>query len=451
MEATTAGSEAHSTLTTQEEIQCHKARIFSVLTKAPVVRAWKNATCDGAVYLGKGSFPMSYADRYFQMSRGDISYVTFSIVTVFKETELDAEGQEIERSQCYISPAQGEASEFLIVTFSEDHDRVALLPRRLYWPVEADESTGNDEALPDEISASTLSAYSYSINMLLANIDEIRRMAINPMQPTTTPFQIGLDGIIPRAGLPKAIMPQASEQRSRESRKEKALRTIHKKMPIWIPSMKVDFLDHQPLLRDFKIVVCSCERFPNGLEAVISHSVGRLDTPENKDDSHHLRYADYLFTHGITTNPDCGYFVPRRLVREEWFIATNPHEFMPAELHDNVDNKEFIFEMDDAGKWFREFWRIISKYPPDEHPTRAEQKQEIWKRAFPWPEMEAQVARQRASTPQKARADDEQPPSKHDSGTGSDSAVKSSDVSLLAAHYLEKASLNDNKAGEDAT
>ena len=451
MEATTAGSEAHSILTTREEIHCHKARIFSVLTRAPVVRAWKNATCDGAVYLGKGSFPMSYADRYFQISREDISYVTFSIVTVFKETEVDAEGQEIERSQCYISPAQGEASEFLIVTFSDDHDRVALLPRRLYWPVKADESTGKDEALPDEISASTLSSYSYSINLLLANIDEIRRMAINPMHPTTTPFQIGLDGIIPRAGLPKAIMPQASGQQSRESRKEKALRTIHKKLPIWIPSMKVDFLDYQPLLRDFKIVICSCERFPNGLEAVISHSVGRLDTPENNDDSQKLRCADYLFTHGINTGPDYGFFVPRKLVREEWFIAPNPHESMPAELHDNVNNKDFIFEMDEAGQWFREFWRIISKYPPDEHPTRAEQKQEIWKRAFPWPEQEAQVALRRASTPQKARGDDEQSSSKHDSGTGVDSAVKPSDVSLLAAHYMEKVSLDDNKAGEDAT
>ena len=449
MDATSTGSKAHGTLTTEEKIHCHKARIFSLLTKAPVVRAWKDAICDGAVYLGKGPLPMSYADRYFRISSEDISYVTFSIVTVFKETEIDAEGQDIERSQCHISPAQRDASEFLIVTFSNDHDRIALLPRRLYYSEKGPYSAPNDGDLPDEIPASTLSEYSYSINFLLAYIEEIKRITVSPMHPTTTPFQIGLDGRIPRAGFPMAITPQGSGQTLRESLKEKALRTIHKKIPQSHPT-KVDFLDYQPLLRDFKIIFSSCERFPNGLEAVISHSAGRPDTLENDDDSHHLSHADYLLTHGITVMPDYAYFIPRKLVRDEWFVAPGPDKAWPAELHDFVDSRDFIFEMDVAGRWVQHVWRIISKYPPGEHPTPAEVKQEIWKKAFPWPEIEAQVALQRALTPQKARAHDMHLSSKHDSGTGDDSAVKPSDISLLAAHYMEKASLDDNKAEEDA-
>ena len=462
MEVTSTETEAHA-LTLEEEIHCHKARIFSVLTKAPVVRAWKDAICDGAVYLGRGSFPKSYADRYFQTSSEDISYVTFSIVTAFREAAFDAEGREFERSQCHISPAQREASEFLIVTFSDNHDRIALLPHRLYWPVGGDESTEKDESLAGEISASTLSAYSFSITLLLANIDEVKRSALNPMHPTTTPFQIGLDGRIPRADTPEAIMPQASAPQitefdqsihASEKEEEAALRTFHNMFLKWSKRMTIDFLDYQPLLRGFKIVISSGEIYPNGLEAVISHSAGRLNTPENNDTSHDLRYADYLLSHSITTNPNYAFFVPRRLLPEAWFTAPRPHGSKPQELCDSgrkVSNKKFIFEMDKAGRWVKDVWSIISKYPPGEHPTPAEKKQEIWKKAFPWPEIEAQVALEKESTPQKARRDKEQPTSGNDSGTGDDGAVESSDVSLLAAHYLEQASLDDKEAGDDAT
>lgn len=451
MEVTSTASEVYGTLTTEEEIHCHKARIFSVLTKAPaVVRAWKNAICDGAVYLGKGPLPVSYADRYFAISHKDISYVTFSVVTAFQETAFDEEGQEIEGSQCHISPAQREASEFLIVTFANDHDRIALLPRRLYYPEEEPFSTPNDGALPDEIPASTLSEYSYSVKFLLAYIEEIRRITVQPMHPTTTPFQIGLDGRIPRAGFPMAIKPQEPEGQSRaESRKELALRTIHKMLPQSHP-MKVDFLDYQPLLRDFKIVISSCETFPNGLEAVISHSVGRSDTSGKADDSHHLRYADYLLTHGITVVRDYAFFVPRRLIPEDWFVTPHPEDAMPAELHDSVNTKEFIFEMDGEGMWVQHIWRTISKYPPGEHPTPAEEKQENWEKAFLWPEIEVQVALQEASTPEKARIYNEQRPFKHASGSGDDGAVKPSDVSLLTAHYKKKLSLDEYQAEKDA-
>lgn len=449
MELPITASEAYATLTTDEEIHCHKARIFSVLTKAPtVVRAWKNTTCDGAVYLGRRSLPASYADRYFAISHEDISFVTFSIVTAFQEMALDDEGRSIERSQCHISTAQREASEFLIVTFSNDHDLIALLPRRLYYPEETSFSTSNDGALPDEIPASTLSEYSYSINFLLAYIDEIRRITARPMLPTTCPFQISLDGRIPRAGCPTAIMPQELEEQSGEMRKEIALRTIHKMLPECHP-MEIDFLDYQPLLRDFKIVISSCHIFPDGLEAVISHSVGRSDTSEKADDSHHLRYADYLLTHGITAG-DYAFFVPRRLIPEDWFVDPHPGQSMPAELHDSVSVKDFIFEMDDTGIWAKDIWRIISNYPPGEHPTPAEQKQEIWKKAFPWPEIEAQVALQEASTPEKARIYNEQRSLEHASGSGGDGVVKPSDVSLLVAHYKEKLSLDEDQPENDA-
>lgn len=450
MEVASTASEAYGTLSTEEEIVCHKARIFSVLIKSPaVVRAWKTAICDGAVCLSKGLRPVSYADRYFNVSHEDISYVTFSIVTAFQETALDDEGQEIERSQCHISPAQREASEFLIVTFSDDYDRIALLPRWLFYPEERNFSTPNDGALPDEIPASTLSEYSYSIKFLLAYIEEIRRITVQPMHPTTTPFQIGLDGRIPRAGFPTAIKPQGSENQSRESRKEIALRTIHKMIPQSHP-MEVDFMDYQPLLRDFKIVIDPCETFPGGLDAVISHSVGRSDTSEKPDDSHHLRYADYLLTHGITVVRDYAFFIPRRLIPEDWFVAPHPEESMPAELQDSVSTKEFIFEMDGQGTWVQHIWRIISKYPPGEHPTPAEEKQENWMKAFPWPELGAQVALKEASTPEKARIYKEQRSFKQASGSGDDGAVKPSDVSLLAAHYMKKLSLDEDQAGKDA-
>ena len=441
MEETSTGSEAHDTLSTAEEIHCHKARIFSLLAKAPVVRAWKDAVCDGAVYLGKASLPQSYADRYFQVFKNqDIRFVTFSIVTAFKETGFDAQGQVIERTQCHISLAQCEASEFLIVTFSDDHNTIAVLPRRAYWPI-----TGNDDALGDEISASTLSDYSYSIGLLLAYINDIKRITVEPMYPTTTPFQISLDGEIPRADYPVAIGPQ----QRREWLKESALRAIHSQFPKMTIPMNIDFLHYQPLLRDFRIIIPSGEPFPDGIEAVINHNYGRLDVPGDENDSHHLRYADYLLTHGIMRDPDYAYFVPRRLIFDDWFLAPNPAESMPTELRDNVDIKDLVFLMDQEGDWVRNIWSIICKYPPGEHPTPAEEKQEIWKKAFPWPEIGAQVTPQKTLTPQKSQEDKKKFPSKHDSGTGDDRAVKPSDVSLLAAHYLEKASLGDIEAGTD--
>ena len=73
MEATSTETEALGFLTTVEEIHCHKARIFSLLATRPVIRAWKDAICDGAVYLGQVHLPKSYADRYFGVSSNDIS------------------------------------------------------------------------------------------------------------------------------------------------------------------------------------------------------------------------------------------------------------------------------------------------------------------------------------------------------------------------------------------
>ena len=452
MDATSTASEAHGTLTTAEEIHCHKARIFSLLAKAPVVRAWKDAVCDGAVYLGKASLPESYADRYFHLFKDqDFRFVTFSIVTAFEETVFDAEGQEIERSQCHIPVAQREASEFLIVTFSNDYDTIALLPRSAYWPIEGNEGTGDDDVLPNEVSASNLSDHSYPIRLLLAYIEEIRRLTVNPMDPTTTPFQISLNGRIPRADYPKAIGPhypkaiglQPSAPQLIEGQKERVLRAIHKQCPMMRLPMKIDFLHYQPLLRDFRIIIPSGEMFPDGLEVVINHNFG------NEKDSPHLRYADYILTHGVTLDLDHGSFIPRGVITEDWFEAALPGQAMPTEFLDNVDITEFIFIMDSDGKWLRDVWRIICKYPPGEHPTPAEEKQEIWKKAFPWPEIEAQVTSQKVSTPQKSQRDEKQLRSKHDSGTGDDRAVKPSDVSLLAAHYLEKASLGGIEAGKD--
>ena len=441
MEETSTGSEAQGALSTVEEIHCHKARIFSLLTKAPVVRAWKDAVCDGAVHLGKAALPESYADRYFRVFKNnDIRFVTFSIVTAFKETGLDAQGQLFELSQCHISMAQREASEFLIVTFSNDYDTIAVLPRSAYWAIGGHGNTGTD----DVVSASTLTDYRYSIRFLLAYIEDIRRMTVNPMHPTTTPFQISLDGRIPRADYPK-IGP---EERG-EWLKESALRAIHSHFAEMTHPMEIDFLHYQPLLRDFRIIIPSGERFVNGLEAVINHTYGRCDTPANENDSHHLKYADYLLTHGIVSGPDYAYFVPCRLIPEDWFLTGNPQVAMPTELLNNIGIKRFLFEMGQEGTWVRDIWNIICVFPPGEHPTPAEEKQEIWKKAFPWPEIGAQVTQQNALTPERSQEDDRKFRSKHDSGTGGDRTEKPSDVALLAAHYLEKASRGDIEAEKD--
>ena len=440
MEETSTGSEDPDTLSTLEEIHCHKARIFSLLAKAPVVRAWKNAICDGAVYLGKAFLPESYADRYFQVFKDqDIRFVTFSVVTAFKETGLDAKGEKIERSQCHVSLAQREASEFLIVTFFNDYDTIAMLPRNAYWPIEGNENTGNDNAHLDEVPGSTLSEYSYSISLLLAYIEDIKRITVNPMHPTTTPFQISLNGRIPRADYPKAIGPEGRK----EWLKESALRTIHSQFAKMTHPIKIDFLHYQPLLRDFRFIIPSGERFADGLEAVINYTYGPLDSPPDENNSYHVTYADYILTHGIVRDPDCAYFVPCRLIPEDWFLTGNPEVDMPKELLDYHKMKEFVFDMDHEGKWVQDIWSIICRYPPGEHPTPAEQKQEIWKKAFPWPEIGAQATPQKALTPEKSQEAEKGLRSKHDSGMGDDRAVKPSDVSLLAAHYLEKASLGD--------
>ena len=78
-----------STLPLPELAVCHKARIFSLLTKLPVVRAWKSAICDGALYLSSSRLSMSYADRYFRADREKSLYVTFSIVTMYKQAGID--------------------------------------------------------------------------------------------------------------------------------------------------------------------------------------------------------------------------------------------------------------------------------------------------------------------------------------------------------------------------
>ena len=469
MEATSAEAEAYASLTREEEIHCHKARIFNLLKNRPVVRAWKDAICDGALYLGNGPFERSYADRYFETSVEDISYVTFSIVTAFDEAVCDSEGQEIKRSQCHVSPAQREASEFLIVTYSNDHDTVALLPHRIYWQNQGlESSTGLSDAVPDIIPASVTADYSFSITLLLANVDEVKRITKFPMHPTTTTSQIGLDGLIPTAGIPHAIMPRASRTQmvdsdesdssihGDEDKEEEALRSMHKQVPKWVPVMKIDFLDYQPLLRDFKIVISSCKEFPEGLEAVISHYVGLSTASKNSQNSCYLRYADYHLAHGIT-DPDRALFVPRRQFPESYFEESHGPKTVPMELFDcgrPIDKEKFMFEMDSAGKWVKKVWRIIRDYPPDDHPTPAENKRAIWKKAFPWPESKSQVplpAGWKVFQGGRMQGDKTKTFSKHDSGTGGGGTMKPSDASLLLDHYVEKALLDQKLARDDDT
>lgn len=466
MKATNAETEAHGTLTPEEEIHCHKARIFSVLAQLPVVQAWKDAICDGAVYLGKGSFPTSYADRYFQTSRKDIFYVTFSIVTAFKEIEFDAEGQEIERSQCHISPGQREASEFLIVTFSNKPDIIALLPHRVYWEVEGEENAGKEKALLDEIPAAILDAYSLSISLLPAHIQEIKRSPIVPMHGSTTPFQIGFDGRVPKAGTPEAIMPQESGQQMAESdqsmlvspqQEEAALRIIHDRIPKFKPAMSVDFLNYQPKLRDFRILVPAGGKIATGFEAVINHKVGAFTFPkigssleQRNEFASHMAYADYLFIHTLEAKKNLAMFVPRKFVAMDWSTSTSEISQVLYDLNHRQNYKRFGFEMDKGGRWVHDVWNIMNDHPPV-FPTPAEKKQEIWKKALPWPEIEAKLALLKDLTPQKARRDKGQAISLNDSGTGDGGAVNRSDVSVLATHYLEKASSDHKGAGDDAT
>lgn len=373
--------------------------------------------------------------------------VTFSIVTAFKEVVLDAEGKETERSQCHISLAQRKASEFLIVTFSNDHDTVALLPHKSYWPTEEEESAAEEGAFSDQISASTLAAYSFSITLLLANIEEIKRITLNPMHPTTTLFQIGLDGRIPKASTPEAIMARASEQQATSSildspiGEETALRNMHKAFTNRVTSMKIDFLDYQPLLQGFKIVISSSEKFPDGLEVVINHSAGRLRGPMNND-GHHLEHADYLF-YSIKENLKVALFVPRRLIPEAWFEMPDPPQL--PELSDSgssVSNGTFLFQLDEAGKWVNKVYNIICDYPP-ESPTPAENMQKTWEKALPWPEIKAQSKGppSKDPSPQEAQEGEKQLSHRYDSGTGGHDAAKPSDSSLTLAHYMEKASL----------
>ena len=467
MEAPSIEAEAYASLTREEEIHCHKARIFNLLKNRPVVRAWKDAICDGALYLGNGPFERSYADRYFETSTEDISYVTFSIVTAFEEVVCDSEGQEIKRSQCHVMPAQREASEFLIVTFSKDHNTVALLPHRIYWQNwSLESSTGLEYAVPDVIPASITAEYSFSITLLLANIDEVKRITKFPMLPTTTTSQIGLDGVIPTAGIPHAIMPRASRTQmvdsedsdssvhGDEDKEEEALRSMHAQIPKQVPVMKVDFLDYQPLLRDFKIVISSCSEFPDGLEAVISHYVGISTPSKNSQNSYYLRYADYHLMHGMT-DPDRAMFVPRRLLSGSYFEESHGPKTLPMELFDcgrPIDKEKFTFEMDSAGKWVKKVWRIIRNYPPRDNPTPAEKKRAIWKKAFPWPESKSQVplpADWKVFQGGSMQGDKKKNFSKHDSGTGDGGIVKPSDTSLLLDHYVEKALLDQKLAGDD--
>ena len=418
METSIAESGADSTLTTEEKIQCHKARIFGILTKAPVVRAWKDAICDGAVYCGNCPLPSSYADRYFQVSREDISYVTFSIVTVFRKAGIP-------RDEGDLLPAQCETSEFLIITFYDDDSKVVVLPHGLYWP--GDSAKGKDLVI--NTSDEEMDSRCIAIESLLAHIEVIRSMTVNPMQPTTALIEFALEGRVPKAGTPEAIMSDSMEE-------EGALRAIHKIFHEESPHMEVDFLDYQPLLRDFKLVIFPCDVFRQGLEPVISY-ITRVSDPSTQTihNSEDLRNADYILTqHQKLAN--YVFFVPRRLIPEDWFVDPRSHEAMPPVYYDSgreLRSKEFILDMGHPRNFANRVWDIICKYPPSPgpDPTPAQEKQEIWKTALPWPK--------------------EEPVSPNDSRTGDDGAVKPSDTSLLVTHYSKKLSLDDENSEDDTT
>ena len=351
-------------------------------------------------------------------------------------------------SQGHPSEAQLEASEFLIVTYFDDLDRVALLPRKLYWPLAKDESC--EDILILDISAMSMNDYCFHIDCLLANIQVLGGMSRHPADPTTVPFQVALDGHIPEASTPKTIMPQASEP------EEEGLRAIHRRFLQFSDNMKVDFLDYQPLLRDFKFVVSPCDEFPDGLEPVISHILRDSDplrqTIHSSDDPQEDRIvrdsdalSDYLLRQRPRESHRSYYFVPRRILPQDWFPNPHAEKELPKDLYDSgrrIKPKEFFLDTDPADEFVERVWELIRKYPPSP-PTPAQEKQKIWKREVPWLETAAEAERKRKEAPK--------PEENRVPGTGDDSAEKPSDSSMLLSHYTKNLGLEDENREHDAT
>lgn len=308
------------------------------------------------------------------------------------------------------------------------------------------------------MSDSMLSEYSFPIAILKAQMHEVRRITANPMCPTSTPFQLAFDGIVPNADFPVAIKPPESKDGFQELYEESMLRTIHRKFSVQSRFLTVDFLNYQSLLRDFKIIISAGKQFPDGLEAVIGYGYGDFSKSHNvKNGRRHLIYTDYLLMQGVRVYPEQA-FIPRRLIHEDWFDEPRRPESDSIKLRDpdsgrSIRYQQFLFHIDDAGQWVQQISRIIHKYPPVEHPTPAEAKQELWKKAFAWPEdvakAQAQATPEKSSAPREARWDDDLR-SQYDSGTGGDGTMEHDDVSLIATHYEKRASWKYSETEEDA-
>lgn len=117
---------------------------------------------------------------------------------------------------------------------------------------------------------------------------------------------------------------------------------------------------------------------------------------------------------------------------------------------DPVNSKEFLFEKDSSGKWVDKMWNIICNYPPERSPTRAEEKEAIWKKEIPWPKLQAQLPLANFVPSQEIRTNDELALSIREPGTRGGSGLRPSDVSQIFDHYIKKASKDQKEAGGDA-
>ncbi|KAL8724309.1 MAG: hypothetical protein Q9181_006886 [Wetmoreana brouardii] len=344
----------------EDEKTINKAHILAWLRPGPVIRAWKDAACDGGIYCGDKILPADFAGRYFNVDSNDKSFVPFSIITMHKNTYNSFQGHCTVRFEAEVPLDQQSFSQVFFVYCAGDVD-VAVVPS-IYlsffgattWSEEHVCQTGTFLASPP-----TLNRFKVPFDSLAATANKIRACAMDRIRIFTfNHSNVAISNWNIWTSLPGSILSSTGTEAS-------GLQFVYDALRRQAHNISVDLLEYEPIIEGFTL------QLQSRASGIVQHKFDQfrvegdklkhtncfLDPKALPTVVSHLKYSRFLFTQTTGQQPNIAYLIPAQFIPLLWLRSGASTVSISLRTV-----RAFRMELDNTAVWTKRFYDIACEY-----------------------------------------------------------------------------------------
>ena len=346
---------------TEEAKIINRTRILARLRPAPVVQAWPDAACDGAIYCGNLILSPDFAGRYVNIDKNDASFIPFTVANMHSMTMANAQSRLIARFAMEIPEEKQQHARFFFIHCSKDQHHVLIVPKAVLAFNQGAKWSEEDlwEMGVPATSPPGLSKWRVPIDQLALAVNRIRLYVVNRHYSGDVADQ--------DRGMPHwedLLAPPDSILASPTSPEAAGFTFLYQALVRSGLNISIDFLHYVPIVQGWKMQVqsratCTIQHKLDQFieeEETLKHENCFLDDKVIDIPLSHLKYSQFLFTQTTNQQPNNAYFIPRQVIPQSWMGGSKTLKVPLATV------RAFRMELDDGGKWTRRFYEIVCEY-----------------------------------------------------------------------------------------